>query len=459
MRGLRTLLTATLVAALIGAPVAQGSGSEVSDPEVVAPTVEQPTVDLADPNASTTFTSTKPFAMVAATWDPGESASTIQVRTRSGDQWSEWVSLEVAEVAVDPGSVEATSSRPATEPLWVGAADAVQVRTAGVPASSPRLELIDPGVAPQDDDVTTRTTAGAASATPSMPRIVTRQAWGADESLRRCTPAIASTLKAAVVHHTVGTNTYAPEDSAAIVRGIYAFHTQSRGWCDIGYNYLVDKYGTVFEGRYGGVDQNVVGAHVGGFNTSTLGVSMMGDHSTVSPTAATIDAMSRLLGWRLGSNVIDPLSTTQLVSAGNSKYPSGTTVTIPRVVGHRDLYATECPGNTGYLLLPSIRARVDDLVALPVTEPFVRTNYSLEIYARTPAGAYRHLSYPDWVAAGSPTPTVVPAIPGTTYQRTSWSPEYYAVHPSGRAYWLTYPDWVAAGSPTPTVVPAIGSVR
>ena len=111
------------------------------------------------------------------------------------------------------------------------------------------------------------------------PPIVRRSAWRADESIVRAKPAVVDRLEFAVVHHTAGRNAYSPAESAAIVRGIELFHVKGNGWNDIGYNFLVDRFGTVFEGRGGGIDRNVVGAHAEGFNTGSVGVAVIGDYS------------------------------------------------------------------------------------------------------------------------------------------------------------------------------------
>ena len=363
----RILVSAALAAGLLGAPSAVAPQTTAEAVPPVKPDVTQTQVNLSTTTATPLeVTSDQSFRLIGITWDPTKAAEAGPVEVRVRGQrgpWSEWVTLDLAEDPAEPGTSEARSSRPATEPLWVGEARAVQVRPAeGRGRGTARLELIDPGRGEGDALAVHGPGSAAYAVLPGRPPIITRAAWGADESLRGCTASIASTLKAAVVHHTVGSNDYAASDSAAIVRSIYAFHTQSRGWCDIGYNYLVDRFGTVFEGRYGGVDQNVIGAQVGGFNTYTLGVSMMGSFSDKAPPTQTVESIARLLAWRLGSMYVDPSTTTTLTSGGNSKYSTGTAVTIPRIVGHRDLYLTECPGDAGYTVLPDLRRRVAALI-------------------------------------------------------------------------------------------------
>ena len=160
-----------------------------------------------------------------------------------------------------------------------------------------------------------------------------------------------------IVHHTAGSNDYAPQDSAAIVRSIYAYHTRTLGWCDIAYNALVDKYGQVFEGRAGGMDKPVEGAHTGGFNKNTWGVAMLGNFDAVPPTPIQMRTVGRLLGWRLGMDHVDPRGTVVLTSDGGSftHFPQGATPTLPSIFTHRDVGNTDCPGNAAYAVMDQIR--------------------------------------------------------------------------------------------------------
>jgi SpoIID/LytB domain protein len=385
----RILLSAVLAAGLLSAPVATGIRDEAVAGPPVRPDVEQRQIDAGpmSRDVPADAAADSDFRLVGLTWAPedADQAGPVEVRYRSDrGRWSEWQTLDLAENPAEPGTDEAQTSRPATDLLWVDSARAVQVRPMSQRgAGSPRVEMINPGRGQNDDALASGLAGAAHAALPGQPAIVTRSQWGADESLRDCTPSIASTLKAAVVHHTVGSNTYSASDSAAIVRGIYAFHTQSRGWCDIGYNFLVDRFGTIFEGRYGGVDQNVIGAHVGGFNTYTMGVSMMGTFSDVVPPTATTEALASLIAWRLASMYLDPGGSATLTSAGNSKYPAGTVVTIPRIVGHRDLYATECPGDTAYGNLSTLKSRVGAAVGRSIEDSPV---YQMWLRSGGPSG-------------------------------------------------------------------------
>lgn len=190
-----------------------------------------------------------------------------------------------------------------------------------------------------------------------MPKVITRAGWGANESQRCQGPDYDDKLVGATVHHTAGSNNYTQAQAAGIVRGIYQYHAQTLGWCDIGYNALVDKFGNIYEGRYGGLDKNVQGAHAGGFNTGTFGISMMGNYTSVAPSQAMINAVGNMIGWRLKVAGIKPKGSMQMTSGGTnySKYAYGTQVTLPHIFAHRDVGNTTCPGDAGYAQMDSIR--------------------------------------------------------------------------------------------------------
>ena len=183
---------------------------------------------------------------------------------------------------------------------------------------------------------------------------------GADERIRRADPNYCGTVKAAFVHHTVQSNGYSPSESAALVRADYLYHVRTRGWNDIGYNFLVDRYGRVFEGRYGGITRAVLGAHAGGFNTSTTGVALLGTFTTSRPTSPMLAALERLLAWKLDLTHVDPCGRTVLTSAGgaNTRYPAGRRVVVNTILGHRSTSYTTCPGDPTIGLLPRIRSAV-----------------------------------------------------------------------------------------------------
>jgi uncharacterized protein with LGFP repeats len=136
--------------------------------------------------------------------------------------------------------------------------------------------------------------------------------------MRTCAPDYSRTIKVGFVHHSVGSSSYAPSDSAAIVRGICAYHVNSNGWCDIGYNFLVDRYGQIFEGRFGGTDRPVIGAQAGGFNTDTFGVAALGTFTSAAAPAAMVASIGRVLGSKLGLHGRNAGGRTVLNSGGGS---------------------------------------------------------------------------------------------------------------------------------------------
>jgi uncharacterized protein with LGFP repeats len=189
------------------------------------------------------------------------------------------------------------------------------------------------------------------------PHIISRERWGAKPRLMNCTPDVAPFLTNAFVHHTAGSNSYSRAQADDAVRGIYAYHTQVRGWCDIGYNFLVDRYGDVFEGRSGGITNDVIGAAQMGFNVGAFSVAVIGTFDAAAPPRAAIRALEHLLAWRLDVAHVSPSSRQSMTSGGGSttRYRRGTTVRLHAISGHRDTGLTDCPGARLYALLPRIR--------------------------------------------------------------------------------------------------------
>ncbi|MFC5379684.1 peptidoglycan recognition protein [Aquipuribacter nitratireducens] len=359
---------------------------------------------------------TDDFSVMGVTWAEGSAdpaTTTVEVRVREADGWTGWTPLDVNDAAPDPGTEEAllAADVTATEPLVTAQADGVQVRVRSAAGEEPEdLEavLIDPGsdAAPAAEPLSG---AGAASGAPA---VVTRSQWGADESKRRCSPSYSSTLLAGTVHHTAGTNSYTASQSRGIVKGIYLYHTGTLGWCDIGYNFLVDKYGTVFEGRYGGTTKAVRGAHAGGFNDRTVGVSALGNYETASAPAVMVRTIGEVLGWKLGLFGRTATGTVSLTSAGGStaRWPSGTTVTLPAVFGHRDVGLTACPGTHLYAAMGTVRSvaaqtSADVRAAAPTPTPTPSTTHAPTAPA-TPSPSPTPTATATPTAAPTPTPTV-----------------------------------------------------
>ena len=194
--------------------------------------------------------------------------------------------------------------------------------------------------------------------TDGMPKVISRSGWGADESLRCRQPTIDDGVSAITIHHTAGSNNYTQAESAAQMRGYYNYHAKTLGWCDIGYHALVDKYGTIYEGRFGGLTQAVQGAHAGGFNQNTWAISMMGDYSTVQPSSSMIQSVGSLAGWRSKVASFDPTGSDTHYSEGSSYtfVPAGQAKVLPNIFAHRDVGSTSCPGNAGYAQMGTIRS-------------------------------------------------------------------------------------------------------
>jgi hypothetical protein len=288
----------------------------------------------------------------------GRSPGELEMRVRQEGGWSEWMHLpgDIDE-GPDPGSPE-HNGRTSTAPVWVGHdVREVELRVEHGRLRDLQMHAIDseevsgPGTRP----------AGASTA---QPAIISRQQWGADESWRTVAPGCdgrpeyATTLRNAIVHHTATGNSYSRADAAAAVRGIYYFHTNTNKWCDIGYNFIVDRYGQVFEGRAGGIDRAVIGAHAGGFNTGSTGVALLGSfHDTAVPGDAYSSLVS-LLSWKLTLHDVAAQGTVTVTSGGSSRYPAGTRVTLSTISGHRDVSSTVCPGDFTYGQLERLRADV-----------------------------------------------------------------------------------------------------
>jgi N-acetylmuramoyl-L-alanine amidase-like protein/flagellar hook capping protein FlgD len=289
------------------------------------------------------------FDMIGLHW---RGSGTVTFRTRSlAGVWSTWrPARPEAEDLPDRGTTEA-AARPGWKlgnAYWTGPASSIQYRFAG---QVTRLRAFFIWSDPADGPL-------RAPARAAQPGIISRAQWGANEAIVRAAPYYARRVRFAVVHHTAGTNSYSKSQSAAIVRGIERYHVLGNGWNDIGYNFLIDKYGQIFEGRGGGIDKNVVGAHAQGFNTGSTGVSVLGTYSSSRISLAARAALVRLLAWRLDVAHVDPLSRLTWISGGNPGYPAGRAVQLRAVSGHRDTGPTSCPGRALYAQLPRIASAI-----------------------------------------------------------------------------------------------------
>ena len=299
------------------------------------------------PQATRGAVPTKVFELVGAHWrGPG----LVKYRTRNlAGRWSAWRIFSPEDALPDTGRERrATHGWRIASPFWTGPSNAIQYRTVGR-VSRLRAYFVR---SPRERLPLKRVHLAGA------PTVIDRAGWHADEAIRRAAPYYADSVHFAIVHHTAGSNSYTRAQSASIVRAIELYHVQGNGWNDIGYNFLVDKYGQIFEGRYGGMTRPVIGAHSEGFNTGSVGVAVIGDYSSTSITPAARAALVSLLAWRLDLDHVDPLSSVVRVSAGNPRYRAGTAVTLRAISAHRDVYPTSCPGASLYGQLSAIRAAV-----------------------------------------------------------------------------------------------------
>jgi flagellar hook assembly protein FlgD len=278
------------------------------------------------------------FDLIGFHWQgPGD----VVFRTQSvSGRWSGWTAADTDDNRAGRWHLG--------NPVWTGASDRVEYRIVGSVLRLRAYYVWSPVEA-----IPLRRVSIAGS-----PGIIPRLGWQADESVKRGPPVYAPVLRFAVIHHTAGTNDYQPDQSAAIVRGIELYHVKGNGWKDIGYNFLVDKFGQVFEGRFGGIDRNVVGAHAEGFNRGSVGVSVLGNYGSHGISAAAERSLVKLLAWRLDVAHADPLSTLTWASGGNPRFPAGVPVFLRAISGHRDTGFTDCPGNAFYRQLPRITSEV-----------------------------------------------------------------------------------------------------
>lgn len=288
--------------------------------------------------------------MAAATW-AGENPDIVELRGQRPDgTWGDWISVDFL---TDEGTK-------ATDAAWLGQVKAVQLRAERAGASATRemtLHLIATSAARSDVGKVASAGGTALTLSPGAsvqygtfgPTIFSRADWGANESWSRSTSR-SNEMRSVIVHHTAGTNYYAKSESPQVMRGIYSYHTRTLGWADVGYNVIVDKYGQIFEGRQGGLHVHKTGAHAYGFNTGSFGISVMGDYTNISVPDAALRSIATLAAWKLNGVFVEGVHETALypnVSAAGNIRRSGNVV-LPRLIGHRDVNYTSCPGDRFY---------------------------------------------------------------------------------------------------------------
>jgi N-acetylmuramoyl-L-alanine amidase len=341
------------------------------------------------------------FSLVGVQWS-GLEGVRIELRARSvGGAWSPWVPAST--LGHGPDRAPAGDER-FGEPVWTGPADQVQLRSA-VGVSGVRLHFVDVpgsgaggggggsgagggagggagdgagGGAGDGVGVGSGVAARAAQALPlaqpildtgpGQPPIIARQAWAQGHAPPQHLPVFA-TVKMAFVHHSVSANGYSAGEVPGILFGIFAYHVYVRGYWDIAYNFAVDEFGRIWEARAGGVDQPVMGAHAGGYNTESTGMVVLGNFTSVVPSPAALGALEHALAWKLSLHGVPTLGrvTVEVDPSGAVYTPfrPGAHVSLPRVAGHRDGCTTSCPGNALYARLPSMRPQIAGLAGSP----------------------------------------------------------------------------------------------
>ena len=306
--------------------------------------------------------------VLGAVWDEGDAPRKVEYRTQIDGEWTPWTPFEIDDSAgPDFGTEEARNAKAGTEPLIVSDDEKAEVRTSGgeVEVSTVVAEATDES-ASVGGTVENAAFSGDASAQSAAVdnglKYVSRKDWGANEKI---VGKIATTKqnKALTLHHTAGKSAYSRSEVPGILRGIQNYHVKSRGWSDIGYNMLVDRFGTIYEGRSGGFDTGIVGAHAAGANTGTFGVAVLGTYSSRAVPTAVTDAVAKIAVWQGQRWNYDPTTKFQYTSGGggSSRFKPGTKVTLPRIFAHRDVGRTDCPGNSLYSKLGAIRSQTKKL--------------------------------------------------------------------------------------------------
>jgi hypothetical protein len=315
------------------------------------------------------------FALAGVEW-AGPPGARIELRARrAGGRWTPW---GVASSAGHDPDGSPPHNRQFGEPLWTGPADQVQLRADSVvrgvtvdrAVRGVTVHFVTPPAAPAG----ARAAAGfplarpVLDAGPGQPPIIARQAWAQGHAPPSHAPVYA-TIKLAFVHHTVNPNGYSAAEVPSLLFGIFQYHRYVRGYWDIAYNFLIDVYGRVWEGRAGGIDSPVQGAHAGGYNGESTGVAVLGDFMNVVPSPSALAALERFLAWKLSLHGVPAHGNVTVVvnpsDAYYTPFAPGAHVSLPRIAGHRDGDQTDCPGDAFYARLPSIRPRAQALAGGP----------------------------------------------------------------------------------------------
>ncbi|MBN2177423.1 MAG: VCBS repeat-containing protein [Demequinaceae bacterium] len=331
---------------------------ELADPA----TLDYPLVALTDP---LDLDPSIPY-VIGVTWE-GSGSIAIDARCMTDGQWQPWERVDRDGGEPGEGDLEVLG----TEPYIAVNSTAVQFRASSdtdvPPALTVRVfssELVPASETTPGAATSPSTAYDAASVVSAVtpvdnpqPVIHLRDEWSPRDPSGEFD---IGTVQGAVVHHTAGTNSYSTADVPAILRGIQNYHMDARGWFDIGYNFLVDKYGRIWEGRAGGIENTIWGVHSHSYNGVATGVSLMGNYDLVQPPVIAVNALADLIAWKLTLHGVS-------VSGNVYSYVSGY---LPALTTHRNIpeASTSCPGQYLYTKIPYLRTAVAARQNLPSLE-------------------------------------------------------------------------------------------
>ncbi len=399
----RSLLT-TAAGATAGALLRRPAGALAALGALsLSPMLERRFLGALGPGA-TTVELRRSADLVGVEWQ-GPADAGVQLRFRiPGAGWSAWASAAAHGHGPETAAPHASGTRHVGDPIWTGGTVLLQLRATRALADV-RLHLVDVSggvgarrlaLMPLAAAAALPLAAPAYDAGPGQPPIIARRAWAQWVSRPRVAPEYGE-VRMAFVHHTENPNGYLPAEVPAMLRAIYAFHRYVNGWNDIGYNFVVDLYGRIFEARAGGIDEPVVGAHAGGYNLASTGVAVLGSFMSVPISPAARRALEHVLAWKLALHGAPAQGRTTVrvnpAGAVYSRFRAGAHVSLPRIAGHRDGDSTDCPGNVLYGELSGIRAGVQMLAPTPVSATI---------------GVVSTAAAPSEPAPGTPTPTPTP---------------------------------------------------
>ena len=339
-RRLSLVLVLVLLTTMFVSPVSARAEAPAPDTVEASVTIEEPALEE-DGGERITEPTKAPIHFNSLWLSVSLPIDGVLVRTSlDGESWGAWAELGMVDEddGPDEGSDEAASVALspglASELHWADEAEWFQLRLPGE-IDEAQVHLIDSDGL--NESVTARLVrtlsprSAPAQAAGQPGWIRSRSEWGAQPPTSSPRTA-GSGVSLTVVHHTATPNDYRPDQVPARMRSMQSYH-QGLGWADLGYNIVVDRFGQVWEGRAGGLDRAVIGAHASGFNAGSFGVAVIGNFVNAAPTQASLDSLARVIGWKAAIHGFDPGGTVDFNGALR-----------PVVIGHRDVGRTACPG-------------------------------------------------------------------------------------------------------------------